>query len=123
MSATRPDPDAPLKEPWQAELHALTVALHERGLFGWSEWTTALSTQLHAPDAAPDGSDYWHRWLDALAALLHAKGVADVGTVHETAEAWKRAAAATPHGEPIELANDPLSDAARSNGLSRLSIL
>ena len=31
-------------EPWQAEAFALAVALHEKGLFSWSEWAEALST-------------------------------------------------------------------------------
>ena len=100
-------PDAPVDEPWQAQLHALTVALNESGTFGWGEWTDALSAKLHEPDAATDGSDYWDRWLDALIGLLDAKGLAGAEAVRETAEAWKRAAAATPHGTPIELANDP----------------
>ena len=104
----RPDPDAPLTEPWQAQLHALTVALHERGAFGWDEWTKALAAKLHEPDAEPDGADYWDRWLDALVGLLAAKGMAGADEVERTAEAWKRAAAATPHGTPLLLENDPL---------------
>ena len=103
-----PEPDAPLTEPWQAQLHAMTVALHEAGAFEWGTWTRALSTRLHAPDAAPDGTDYWDRWLDALVALLDAKGIAEAREVERMAEAWKRAAAATPHGTALSLENDPL---------------
>ena len=104
----RPDPDAPLTEPWQAELHALTVALHEAGAFGWDAWTRALSAELRRADAAMDGTDYWDRWLAALVGLLDVSGVADAREVERTAEAWKRAAAATPHGTPLVLENDPL---------------
>ena len=25
-------------EPWQAQAFAMTVALHDRGLFSWNEW-------------------------------------------------------------------------------------
>ena len=67
--------DAPVfAEPWQAEAFAMTVALHERGLFSWSEWAQALSAEVKKPDAAPDGSDYYEHWLRALEKLLAAKG-------------------------------------------------
>ena len=111
----RPDPEAapaetsaePFTEPWHAQLHALTVALHEAGAFAWPEWADALSRELHRPEAARDGSDHWHGWLDALTGLLDAKGLAGADAVRDTARAWRRAAEATPHGAPITLANDP----------------
>jgi nitrile hydratase accessory protein len=95
--------------PWQAEVFALVVALHERGVFSWSEWAAALGRQVGSSDAAADGSDYYHHWLAALEALLAQKGVADGDTVQATADAWQRAARATPHGKAIVLENDPLS--------------
>ncbi len=100
--------DAPVfAEPWQAEAFAMVVALHERGLFSWSEWADALSAEVKSSDAAPDGSDYYERWLRALEKLLAAKGVAGVGEVDALAAAWERAAHATLHGKPILLENDP----------------
>ena len=100
--------DAPFTEPWHAQLHAVTIALHETGAFAWNEWAAALSARLHEADAALDGSDYWYRWLDALVELLDTKGLAEATTVREIAAAWQRAAKATPHGVAIDLANDPL---------------
>ena len=94
-------------EPWQAQAFALTVALHEKGLFAWSEWAEALSAEVKRPGAAPDGSDYYEHWLAALEKLLAEKGVATLGDVDALAEAWRRAAHATPHGRPILLENDP----------------
>lgn len=94
-------------EPWQAEAFAMTVALHERGLFSWSEWAEALSAEVKKPDAAEDGSDYYERWLGALEKLVAAKGVAGKSEVDAVAAAWERAAHATPHGKPIVLENDP----------------
>lgn len=103
-----PPPEAPaFAEPWQAQRHALTLALHEAGLFGWREWTEALGARLGAPGAAPDGSDHHERALLALVDLLDAKGVAPRAEVERLAAAWRRAAEATPHGEPIALARDP----------------
>src|SRR5690606_15824600 len=100
--------DAPVfAEPWQAQAFALTLALHERGLFSWSEWADALSAEVKSPGAAADGSDYYQRWLAALERLLASKDVAARPEVDAVAAAWERAAHATPHGQPIVLENDP----------------
>lgn len=105
---TPPGIDAPVfSEPWQAEAFALTVALHEKGLFSWGEWAEVLSAEVKRPDAASDGSDYYEHWLAALEKLLAAKGVAATADVDAIAAAWERAAHATPHGKPIVLENDP----------------
>jgi nitrile hydratase accessory protein len=101
-------PDEPVfSEPWQAEAFAMTVALHERGLFSWSEWAAALSTEVKRPGVAADGNDYYQCWLRALETLLADKGVTDPASVDAMTEAWQRAAHATPHGKPILLENDP----------------
>ncbi|MEO5757092.1 MAG: nitrile hydratase accessory protein [Mesorhizobium sp.] len=94
-------------EPWQAEAFAMTVALHDKGLFSWGEWAQALSTEVKKPGAAADGHDYYEHWLAALESLLASKGLAAKPDVDAMAEAWERAAHATPHGKPIMLENDP----------------
>ncbi len=85
----------------------MTVHLHERGVFNWNEWAEALSAEVHRPGRAVDGSDYFECWVAALSKLLAAKGVADEHAVVALQRSWQRAAQATPHGQPIELANDP----------------
>ena len=103
-------PDAPVfAEPWQAEAFAMTVALHDKGLFSWGEWAQALSAQVKKPGAATDGHDYYEHWLAALESLLASKGLAARPDVDALAQAWERAAHATPHGKPILLENDPES--------------
>ncbi|MDX8481288.1 nitrile hydratase accessory protein [Mesorhizobium sp. VK24D] len=99
--------DPVFSEPWQAQAFAMTVALHGKGLFSWSEWAEALSAEVKKPDAASDGHDYYEHWLAALEKLLSAKGVAGRSEVDALAAAWERAAHATPHGKPILLENDP----------------
>jgi nitrile hydratase accessory protein len=94
-------------EPWAAEAFAMTVHLHERGLFSWPEWAEHLSAELHKPDRAEDGSDYFDCWVTALSNLLVNRGVADAATLLTLQESWQRAAEATPHGKPILLENDP----------------
>jgi nitrile hydratase accessory protein len=95
-------------EPWAAEAFAMTVHLHERGLFSWSEWAENLSGQLHKPGRAEDGSDYFDCWVAALSAILVSRGVADADTILALQQSWQRAAEATPHGKPIVRENDPL---------------
>lgn len=112
-------PDAPVfaghdfAEPWQAQAFAMTLALHERGVFTWAEWAAALSARLKAAGAAADGADYYQHWLDALEDLVARKGISPRSELAATASAWQRAAHATPHGQPIHLENDPLKDRAR----------
>ncbi len=95
-------------EPWAAEAFAMTVHLHERGLFSWNEWAENLSRELHKPGRAVDGSDYFDCWVAALSAVLVERGIADADALLALQRSWQRAAEATPHGRPIELANDPL---------------
>ncbi|RAX39204.1 nitrile hydratase accessory protein [Rhizobium tropici] len=94
-------------EPWAADAFAMTVHLHEQGLFAWSEWAEQLSAELHKPGRAPDGSDYFDCWVAALSGLLVAKGIADIDAIVALQQSWQRAAEATPHGRPIALENDP----------------
>ena len=39
-------------EPWQAQAFALTLKLHEGGVFSWTQWAKALSVEL-ARDPVP----------------------------------------------------------------------
>jgi nitrile hydratase accessory protein len=103
-----PEAERPFSEPWQASAFALAVHLHERGLFTWPEWAEALSAELAKAGAAGDGNDgYYSCWLAALERLLVARGIANDDAITATAESWKRAAHATPHGKPILFENDP----------------
>jgi len=107
LSPPDPAPEAPFDAPWQAQAFAMVVALHRRGLFTWAEWTEALGAELACATARADGADYYTRWVAALERVLQARGVAEAGEIAALAEAWARAARATPHGTPIALENDP----------------
>ncbi|KQP89820.1 nitrile hydratase [Methylobacterium sp. Leaf113] len=96
-------------EPWEAQAFALVVALHDRGLFDWTEWAEALGAETRRTG---QGADY-AAWLATLEGLLAARGIAAPERLAERRDAFARAAAATPHGEPIRLANDPRAAAAQ----------
>ena len=104
------DDDGPVfAAPWQAQAFAMTLHLHARGLFTWTEWAEALGAEIRGAGPADDGSRYYEHWLAALEKIVAARGATDAPALQQRAEAWSRAAAATPHGKPIELANDPLA--------------
>ncbi|WP_417767273.1 nitrile hydratase accessory protein [Stappia sp.] len=97
------------REPWEARAFAMAVELHASGLFTWPEWAQALSTAIRdaQADGDPDcGDSYYRHWLAALEAIVVTRAVATTEGLAERREAWHRAAAATPHGEPIELGRD-----------------
>jgi nitrile hydratase accessory protein len=82
-------------EPWEAQTFALAVALNERGVFSWSEWTEAVA-------AAPEAG-YYERWLATLERLLSERELISGAQLERYREAWQHAAERTPHGTPIEL--------------------
>lgn len=95
------------REPWEAQVFALTVSLHEGGLFTWPEWTETLAAAMRAPSPAGScGEATYRAWLDALEAMLIRKGVTDRDGLTATRDAWDRAARATLHGQPIVLGAD-----------------
>jgi nitrile hydratase accessory protein len=95
------------REPWEAQAFAIAVALHERGMFSWSEWTATLAAEIQAAQERGDpdtGETYYHHWLAALERLVVAKQATNAATVARYRQAWERAARRTRHGTPIELA-------------------
>lgn len=97
------------REPWEAQAFAMTLRLHEQGLFTWPEWASLLADQIAAAQEAGDpdtGETYYHHWLAALESMVAAKGAAADDEQVRTRDAWRSAAARTPHGQPIELRHD-----------------
>jgi nitrile hydratase accessory protein len=94
------------REPWEAQAFAMALALHERGLFTWSEWAATLGEEIKRAQAAGDpdtGETYYRHWLNTLERLVAAKGVTDQATLARYRDAWDHAADRTPHGKPIVL--------------------
>ncbi len=101
------DSEGPVfREPWEAQAFAMTLALHERGLFTWPEWAATLAAEIKRAQAAGDpdtGETYYRHWLAALERIVGEKGVTNAQTLARYRDAWDHAADRTPHGLPIEL--------------------
>ena len=112
------EPDSPVfREPWEAQAFAMTVLLHERGVFTWAEWAQALSVQIAAGQGralsgqtagqAPE-TPYYQHWLVALETLVAAKGLSTHDELTRYQRAWGHAAHRTPHGMSIDLRSEDI---------------
>jgi nitrile hydratase accessory protein len=101
------DAEGPVfREPWEAQAFAMALALHQRGLFTWTEWAATLADEIRQAQAKGDpdtGETYYRHWLATLERLVAEKGVTTSDTLHRYRDAWDHAADRTPHGQPIEL--------------------
>ncbi|HSM43060.1 MAG TPA: nitrile hydratase accessory protein [Afifellaceae bacterium] len=98
------DDDGPVfPAPWAATAFAMTLALHERGLFTWAEWAERLGAAIAAKGPAADPENYWLCWLAALETTIESIDPGSEVGLQRLREAWRQAAHDTPHGEPIEL--------------------
>jgi len=93
-------------EPWQAHAFAITLELHEKGLFTWPEWAASLTGEIQKAQSAGDadtGTTYYTHWLNALETMVLAKQLGTADQIHDLEHAWEAAAARTPHGQAIVL--------------------
>jgi len=108
-SIPRDDHGPVFREPWEAQAFSMALALHQRGLFTWTEWAATLADEIKRAQAAGDpdtGETYYRHWLATLERLVAEKGIASLETQTRYRDAWDHAADRTPHGKPIELKPD-----------------
>lgn len=97
------------RAPWEAHAFAMALALHEKGLFVWSEWAAMLGEEIKKAQAAGDpdtGDTYYRHWLATLERMVAEKGVTSQQSLAQHYRAWENAMHRTPHGKPIELRAD-----------------
>ena len=62
--------------PWESKVFALTVTLHERGYFSWTEWSQCLAQTIadsNCNESHP--TTYYEDWLKALETILADKQI------------------------------------------------
>ena len=102
-------------EPWEAQAFALALALHDKGLFAWTEWAAMLGEEIKKAQATGDpdtGATYYSHWMATLERMVAEKDVTTMETLTQHRHAWDRAAHRTPHGTPIELRPEDFSGSA-----------
>ena len=100
------------RAPWEAHAFAMALALHEKGLFAWAEWSAMLGEEIKKAQAAGDpdiGETYYLHWLATLERMVAEKGATSTEALSEHFQAWVRAMHRTPHGKPIELKAEDFS--------------
>lgn len=101
------DEEGPVfQAPWEAQAFALVLALHERGVFSWAEWATALHTAIATAGVNDDfdaGKTYYLHWLTALETLLLSKEFTSKPELDSRKAQWHDAYLHTPHGQAVEL--------------------
>ena len=101
------DTEGPVfREPWEAQVFAITVTLHEAGHFTWDEWANRLGQEISDAVAAGDadlGDTYYRHWLAALEGLCSEKGIVTAELLSRRTDAWSEAYRSTPHGQPVVL--------------------
>src|SRR6516162_3775135 len=100
------------RAPWEAHAFAMALALHEKGLFAWTEWAAMLGEEIKKAQAAGDpdaGTTYYRHWMATLERMVAEKGVTTADALTRYCHAWDRAAHRTPHGAPIELRSEDIS--------------
>ena len=102
------DDEPVFSEPWQAQAFALAVSLIESGRISWQDWSTTLGDEISCAaeqGIAEDGSGYYQLWLNALERLVDRTGLSSNVELSNLKEAWREAYEATPHGQPVSLAD------------------
>lgn len=102
--------------PWQAQIFALVVGLHQRGCFSWGEWTETLSAEIAAArdngendsidskkEEADPGDSYYRMWVITLERILTSKTIVYSDDIQNRVNAWRNAYLNTPHGNPVTL--------------------
>jgi nitrile hydratase accessory protein len=94
------------RAPWEAHAFAMALALYQKGVFAWSEWSAMLGEEIRKAQAAGDpdtGETYFRHWLATLERMVAKKGATSAQALAQHYQAWECAMYRTPHGKPIEL--------------------
>src|SRR5215468_5136910 len=63
------------ESPWEARAFGLAVALNERGLYPWRDFSQGLAAETATAERDGTASSYYERWLAALEKLVIARGL------------------------------------------------
>ena len=61
--------------PWEARAFGLAVALNEKDLYEWREFSSQLASEIAAAEQNNNPSSYYARWVASLEELLIDRGL------------------------------------------------
>ena len=61
--------------PWEARAFGLAVALNQKELYEWREFSAELAATIAAAEPNNDPANYYARWVASLEELVIAKGL------------------------------------------------
>lgn len=61
--------------PWEARAFGLAVALNEKDLYKWREFSSQLSSEIATAEQNNNPSSYYARWVASLEELLIDRGL------------------------------------------------
>lgn len=96
--------------PWEAQVFALALELHQAGHVTWTEWADRLASEIRRARERGDpdlGTTYYQHWLAALERMVADKGLLTTSELERRKAEWDAAARSTPHGQPIRLHKGP----------------
>lgn len=100
--------EAPVfSEAWHAQALAVADSLIRANRVTPSDWSAALGAALEGTQAEQDDeAAYYAAVLLAVETLSTKLGGIDNAALDARTEAWRAAYLSTPHGEPVQLADD-----------------
>lgn len=92
------------REPWHAQLFAITINLYEREIFSWTEWVLMFSENLNEIQTNDCESEmYFKAWLTSLEKILLKKNKISAENLKSIMDGWIMAYDSIPHGQAIKL--------------------
>ena len=80
---------------WEARAFGLAVALNEKGLYPWRDFSQELATEIATAEQNGISSSYYESWLASLEKLVIAKGMIN----REELDAWTAQQALDEHDD------------------------
>jgi nitrile hydratase accessory protein len=74
--------------PWEARAFGIAVALHEKGIYSWRDFSQELATAIVEAERHDHDSTYYERWCAALEKLAKASGLVTQDEVDQRMAAY-----------------------------------
>ena len=75
ISLPRENGELVFQAPWEARAFGLAVALNEKDIYEWREFSAELAATIAAAEHNNDPSSYYARWVASLEELIIARGL------------------------------------------------